>query len=382
MDGIRFDNLTRKLSRRKAVSVAGATSLAAAMTKVLPTQAQGGGTTCQMSIQALTSAGPSFGQAYSGLLEITLMDDGAIDSGSFTPEGGIATPVVGQADGRAVSLRIMFADGQSLVLTGTGENGIEMCSGELSGVFGGPKLGDTGSWTIDPSLSELISSGTNGSGSTTATATPIGSATAVPGCPGVECDVTYVVDPTTCECVCPVPYEACGPACCPAGSECMDEMSGNCSCPFGTEFCGDACIESCPMLTYLDYDTCQCVEGCNLICPESQQLEPDTCSCVDICSGSTPHYCGGNCYGEAQVSCSGVCYPASSVSSNQQMCGAACQVCPVGVPCIAGSCQCPATYNYCQGVGCKSLSDDNNNCGACGNVCSGGKTCQGGMCQL
>ena len=72
MDGIRFDNWTRKLSRRKAVAAMGATGVAAAMTKVLPTNAQNGGVTCQMSLQALTSAGPSFGESYSGVLQITV----------------------------------------------------------------------------------------------------------------------------------------------------------------------------------------------------------------------------------------------------------------------------------------------------------------------
>lgn len=358
----------------------GATGMAAAMTKVLPTNAQGGGLTCQMSIQALTSAGPSFGQAYAGLLEITLADDGAIDSGSFTPDGGIAAPVVGQADGRALSLRVTFADGQALVMTGAGENEIALCSGPLSGVFGGPQLGDTGSWLIDPAFSELTSSGTGGSGSTTIT--PVATATTTPECPNVQCDSTYVVDPATCECICPPPYEACGPVCCPAGSICMDEASGECSCPEGTELCGDACVESCPAGSYLDGDSCQCVAGCDVVeCPEGQYYDDLECLCRGICSGGTPYYCGGNCYAAQHYECSGVCYSAVDLNSNEQMCGVACQVCPSGVPCIAGSCQCPATYSYCQGVGCKSLSDDNNNCGSCGNVCSSGKTCQGGMCQ-
>ena len=89
----------------------------------------------------------------------------------------------------------------------------------------------------------------------------------------------------------------------------------------------------------------------------------------------------GNCYVTQHYECSGVCYSAVDLNSNVNMCGPSCQVCPSGVPCIAGSCQCPATYTYCQGVGCKALSGDNDNCGSCGNVCTGGKTCQGGMCQ-
>jgi hypothetical protein len=362
------------------MTAAGASGMAVALTKVLPGSAQNG-VVCQRTVQALTSAGPSFGQAYSGVLEITMGDDGAIDTGSFTPDGGISAPVVGESEGRALSLRVTFSDGQALVLSGTGENEIETCSGALSGIFSGPQLGDTGSWVIDPA--ESVRSGAGGSNtSTTAVANGTATATATPACPGVECDSTYVVDPATCECVCPDPYEACGPVCCPAGSECMDEASGQCACPEYTELCGDSCVEYCPMQMHRDVDTCACVEGCDITsCPEGEDLDPDKCLCVSVCPPANPYYCGGSCYAELQVLCSGVCYPATSVNSNPLMCGSSCQVCPTGVPCIGGSCQCPATYSYCAGVGCKSLSDDNSNCGSCGTVCTGGKTCQGGMCQ-
>ena len=115
MDSNRFDNWARsraqKLSRRKAVGVASATGLAAAMSRVLPASAQGYGPTCQMTIEALTSAGPSSSVGYSGVLEITLGQDGAVDKGSFTPDGGVSVPVVGETEGRALSLRVIFANG-------------------------------------------------------------------------------------------------------------------------------------------------------------------------------------------------------------------------------------------------------------------------------
>lgn len=361
------------------MTVAGATGAVVALTKVLPSAAQDGGVVCQMAVEALTSAGPSNGQAYGGTLEITIGADGAIDTGSFTPDGGISVPVVGESEGRTLSLRVMFADGQALVLSGTGENEIETCSGALSGVFSGPQLGDTGSWMIDPAESVLIDAGSGGSN----VSTPV--ATATPACPGVVCIATYVVDPETCECVCPDPYEMCGPVCCPAGSECTDEASGECSCPDGTELCGDSCVPYCEMGYHRDSDTCECVEGCEPTpCPEGETFSDVSCTCESYCNtnSETPYYCGGTCYEEQQVTCSGQCYPATSVNSNPQMCGPSCQVCPTGVPCIGGSCQCPATYSYCAGVGCKSLSDDDDNCGSCGTVCTGGKTCQGGMCQL
>lgn len=383
MDGSRFDSWARsraqKLSRRQAVGVAGATGLAAATARVLPASAQGNGPTCTMTIEALTSAGPSDGQYYTGVLEITLGQEGAIDKGSFTPAGGVAAPVVGESEGRALSLRVTFADGQALVLTGTGENDIASCSGALSGVFGGPQLGDTGSWMIDPSLSQR--SGASSSGGQTPPPPPGASPTSVPACPGVQCDAAYVVDPSTCECVCPPPTTACGAICCPAGAICDDESQGYCACPQLTELCGNSCVPSCQMGYFLDYDTCECVEGCDLTCPYGQTVDVNSCLCVDICTGSLPYFCGGACYGDPYYECGGLCYAGSDLNSNADMCGPSCQQCPSGVPCIGGSCQCPATYSYCAGAGCKSLSDDNSNCGACGNVCAGGKTCQGGMCQ-
>jgi hypothetical protein len=98
MDGMRFDNFARRLSRRKAIGAVGATGLVAAASRVLPAAAQDG-VTCQMSMQALTSAGPSVNTAYAGVLEITLAGDGSIDTGSLAFTGGPTVPVVGQFAG-------------------------------------------------------------------------------------------------------------------------------------------------------------------------------------------------------------------------------------------------------------------------------------------
>lgn len=382
MDGTRFDQWARsrvqKISRRRAVAVAGATGVTTAMSRMLPTTAQDGAVTCQMHIEALTSAGPTTGAYYSGVLEIAIGAEGIVDSGSLSFDGGPTVPVVGETGGRALDLRATFPNGAALVFTGTGENPIDQCAGALSGVFGGPELGDTGSWSIDPAQSVRTGSAT----AITPVAGSTVTATATPACPGIQCDATYVVDPATCDCICPPPTEACGPVCCPGGSICTDEASGSCSCPDGTELCGNSCVAVCPVQTYRDYDTCACVEGCGITsCPEGEELDPDKCLCVNICPPSNPYYCGGNCYAQEFLQCSGVCYPATDLNSNAQMCGPSCQVCPAGVPCIAGTCQCPYGYSYCPGGGCLDLSSDNNNCGSCGNPCTGGKTCQGGICQ-
>ncbi len=281
MDSNRFDNFARRLSRRKAIGAAGAAGMAAAVSHVLPSSAQGGRVACTVTMQALTSAGPSTGQAYSGVLELPIAGQNAIDQGTFTPDGGVAASVVGQSNGRALSLRVTFADGQALVLTGVGENDLSVCSGALSGTFSGPQLGDTGSWRIDPSQSQL--SGVVGGVGATATSVPAmpeETATSTP-CAEMTCDDPFVLDPETCECGCPPPYEVCGFVCCPAGSVCTDPDAGECSCPEGTELCGDYCVASCEVGSYLDYETCQCAEGCGPIsCAEGETLDPETCLCA------------------------------------------------------------------------------------------------------
>ena len=198
------------------------------------------------------------------------------------------------------------------MLTGTGEKNIATCSGALSGVFGGPELGDTGSWLVDPGLSSMIDPGSGGNGGGSGTVVPSTTPTPTPSCPGVECDTAYVVDPATCECVCPVPYETCGPSCCPGGSDCLDESTGECACPYGSEHCGDHCVESCEAGGYLDYDTCDCIVGCEATpCPEGEIFSAISCECESYCNtnSESPYYCGGSCYDEPYSECGGQCYP-------------------------------------------------------------------------
>ena len=377
MDGTRFDNWTRTFSRRKAMAVLGATGVAA-MAKGVPATAQRGQTTCTMTLQALTTGGPSAGQAYDGVLEITFSPEGAIDDGSFTPPGGVAASVVGQIDRRAISLRLTFADGQALVLTGVGENDLDVCSGALSGVFGGPQLGDTGSWQIDPAQTQRGAA----SGGAAATSTPAMLAPTPTPCPGMACDDPFVLDPNSCQCACPESYEACGPVCCPGGSTCTDPNNGECSCPSGTELCGDTCVASCASGTYLDPATCMC-GPCNLSCDDDPctSLELDTCACVTICGGSAPYCCNGLCYDTEPIMCNGACVPVEQSQTDPDHCGPNCEACPTGMSCSDGHCICISGVAYCAGVGCVDTMIDPNNCGSCGNVCpDDNPTCYTGLC--
>jgi hypothetical protein len=380
MDGTRFDNWARarakRLTRRQAVGSAGAAGVAVALGRVVATEAQPAGPTCQMTVQALTSAGPSFGVAYSGVLEIAMSQDGTIDQGSWAFEGGPTVPVVGNVDGRALSLRATFPNGNALVLTGTGENDIATCSGALSGVFGGPELGDTGSWLIDPAASQLTTPAGSSTAGAAATATPT-------PCPGFECDAPFVLDAATCQCVCPDAMTSCGENCCGEGQECSDAANGTCSCPAGMDPCGDGCVAECATGTFLDPTTCTC-GPCTLTTCEDEactSVELDTCECVTICSPSAPYCCNGLCYDTEPVMCNGTCVPVEQTQNDPNNCGPNCEACPTGMNCSGGQCLCISGALYCAGVGCVEPASDPQNCGSCGNVCpTDNPICFNGQC--
>src|SRR5262249_49939441 len=62
--------------------------------------------------------------------------------------------------------------------------------------------------------------------------------------------------------------------------------------------------------------------------------------------------------------------------------GACGHVCPKGVACVNGKCQCRAGFVPCGDtcVSPRSFATDPHNCGACGHVCGQGTTCAAGQC--
>lgn len=73
-------------------------------------------------------------------------DGGAIDQGSFDTDDGTSHPLVGQATGRALNLRITMDQNSVLELNGTADIDLLLCRGGASGTFGGPSDTDIGSW--------------------------------------------------------------------------------------------------------------------------------------------------------------------------------------------------------------------------------------------
>ena len=364
MDGNRFDALSRSLagrsSRRQTLRRLGAGGLGASLLGLAGrrgTAAQDDETTCTLTLVATVAVGPNQDDVFEGELTIVIGQDGKIDDGTFATTEGEDLAVVGQATGRALNLRITSADGDSLALTGTGQEDVVRCRGDIEGTFGGPRTGDLGTWSASrpeqsedeantPGAGDEGSSGDSDSGDDAENGesgsgdepspTPCDST-------GIDCGSTFILDPATCQCVCPQPYDRCGDTCCFGGATC--NADGSCQCPAGTEPCQEVCTPSCPTGQYLDPDSCQCTaetscgQGetlCNgqcvsLACQPNQLFDNTTCQCVNRCS-------------PGQDYCNGTCILVTSDTANCGFCG---NTCPPGMPCIAGTCECPFSYTYC-----------------------------------
>lgn len=364
MDGKRFDTISRAIAtrsnRRQAIRQAGAGGLLAAAAGAFGVGRLTAATQddddvsdfniCRLEFSAVVAVGPDEDDTYEGEIEFEIGRDGEIDRGLLRTVDGDEYELVGQATGRAINLRIALGDDRFLSLTGTAQRDIDRCRGEMEGTFGGPRPRDLGTWsasrirggnsqTPTASTGSGQSSGNSGSGGNssqpTVTPTP---------CPEIDCGVTFVLDPETCECGCPQPYTRCGDSCCFGGAVC--NADGSCNCPVGTEACNEVCTPSCPSGQYFDAN-CQCSAEtscgagetlCNgqcvsLSCPANQLFDQSVCGCVNRC-GSGEDYCGGVCI---------------DVVNDRTNCGFCGNTCPPNMPCIAGSCQCPATTNYIDG---------------------------------
>ncbi len=294
----------------------------------------------RLPIYAEVYVGPYLGTVYEGTLSLDIDEEGAIDSGFLETLDGQSYPLVGHAEGRGIDLRIDLGNGQILTLTGTAELDFAVCQGAAAGSFGGPEMGNMGTWTT-----------VAGDGSA-----PI--STVVPGitptagdCAAVSCFAPMTPNPATCVCECPEPYPTCGDSCCPVGAECVDPSTGSCACSAGTELCGEACVTSCGSEEYLDEATCLCEPYCpEADCTPAQFLNVETCECEElpICPGGTVA-CGSECI---------------DVSSDPENCGACGHECPwmpnlddllLPTLCIAGDCcldtdqLCAADVDCCSG---------------------------------
>ncbi|MBA3451360.1 MAG: hypothetical protein H0T18_09130, partial [Chloroflexia bacterium] len=143
MDPNHFDALSRTLasglSRRQAVTRWSAAGLLAALAAavgrervaaVLPALQSD---TCSLEIAANVRLGPSEAVLLQGTtpgelrgeIRFALGPDGEIDEGRWLLDGGSELAVVGQATGRALTLRVQAGIGQTIVLVGAGRQDLD-----------------------------------------------------------------------------------------------------------------------------------------------------------------------------------------------------------------------------------------------------------------
>ena len=105
--------------------------------------------TCVLDFTATVRQGPSANsnaRQVKGELTFTLTGKGSLDKASLRLASGASVPVVGQATGPSLQLRVQLGPNQTLIAIGVGEHDIADCQGAIDGVATGPATGDLGDW--------------------------------------------------------------------------------------------------------------------------------------------------------------------------------------------------------------------------------------------
>jgi hypothetical protein len=303
MDAGRFDALSKSLAGRRSRRSFGAAGIAAGLFAALGGEsARAATSTCSLRITATTAVGPNTNTTYAGTLSMTINEQGAIDTGSFDTDDGASYPLVGQATGRALNLRITLGDGRALALAGTAELDLILCRGEVSGTFGGPGDTDVGTWrTVSaggtPSTSSGTPGGASGSGS--------GGSNAGGSSSGAGVDTSDGGD----------------------SSGGAGDTTGN-GCDAGQTLCNGQCVD-----LQSDINHCgDCGIGCafDLTCVDGV--------CIDPGCGNDPET------GIALTECGGICV---NTATNPVYCGGCDTSCPSGAPCDDGVCGCQPDGSPC-----------------------------------
>jgi hypothetical protein len=105
------------------------------------------GNQCLFDISGTTDLGPNAGQTFQGTLSLGIGADGAIDSGTLQLADGTTIPLVGQATGRSIRLRIGTDPADVVTFTGSAISPLDQCTGVVTGAFVGPGLQNIGVWT-------------------------------------------------------------------------------------------------------------------------------------------------------------------------------------------------------------------------------------------
>lgn len=354
------------ISRRQATGRIGGGGMLAALGVALGLRprfvAAADSQTCEYDLVADLRAGPSRDDEklahLEGRLTLSLGADGAIDSGTLaTADGGWS--VVGQADGRAISLWIE-RDADVLIALGAGKRAVARCRGDLRGGFTGPGGGDDGDWQA------TVRTGATVTPSPTATSRPGSAPTAIPAADqptAVPCDLTCAHGTTggvtsDCGCVC---QGADTSLCIRAGDD-------------------GAAVGECVQI----FDDPLNCGACGLVCPDGEHVAEIACV-----SGDCDPYCDDG-FRSCDAANDGPCF--TDLTSDPANCGDCGKACPFNFVCVQGVCACSLVQTCldegwdrpaddCQtcvcatgfsrcGPRCVDLLSDPDNCGACDDPCS------------
>ncbi|MCC6313810.1 MAG: hypothetical protein IT337_07330 [Thermomicrobiales bacterium] len=446
MDAHRFDSLARALgapsTRRRALGALAAGGLFGGLGRAAPAIAARDGV-CTLDFVATVRQGPGAGQTQNanqtapgdvrGTLSFSLTETGALKGGALRRSDGASLPVVGQAVGVSLQMRITFPDGTAMVAVGVGEQPIADCRGALSGLATGPTAGDLGDWRASAQGTTAAPAVTRQGDTQPKDAQPKEKPPKEkpPKDKKPDAQPTAIPTPTPTPeaAVCAAGLTRCGAACvdlatdlancgacdavCESGLVAVACRGGECvraDCPPDQAYCGavDGCRD-------LARDPAHC-GACGAPCAANQECAAGVCrdvtvacldgqtrcgdECVDVFSndfncGECGNVCsdlgasmfceGGFCREPGcpagTTDCGGYCADLATSADNCGGCGIPCAAgewCNAGV-CVSGAAQCEPGMTNCHGV-CVDLTANAEHCGVCDFACGAGEWCDGGMC--
>lgn len=385
--------------------------------------------TCVLDFTATVRQGPTAngnaGQV-KGELTFSLTGKGSLDNASLRLASGTSVPVVGQATGPSLQLRMQLGTSQTLIAIGVGERDIADCQGAVDGIATGPATGDLGDWHA----TVLRATGAAGGGKDRDQNAGAGEAGAAGGAGGKQkqpkqpkqggqggqgssggqtgghgggrddgatspsgpsgpsgpTSETGQTAATPTVPLCAEHESECNGACvdtssdaancglcghaCATGEECVGsvcQLGQSASCTVqGLTDCNGTCVD-------LTTDANNC-GACGTVCASGEECIDSACSTMASPPATT---CD-----QGLTDCNGVCVDLTTDTSNCGACGVACAT---GESCSGGACaattDCAAQgLTDCNGV-CVDIMTDAANCGACGAVCGTGEECGGGFCS-